>query len=223
VQDQMDFNPAPGLCEVLEPGICRILAPNPSPMTFRGTNTYLIGEGAVTVIDPGPALPGQMQAILDALTPGERITRIMVTHSHLDHSPLAAHLSDATGAAVHAFGNSLAGRSPVMKRLALDGLTRGGEGVDTAFSPHEVLVDNETLDIGGRTLTALWTPGHFGNHLCFALEDVVFTGDHIMGWASSLVSPPDGDLSDFMASTTRTAARCDRIFYPGHGAPIDRP
>ena len=218
-----DFNPRPGVADRLEPGIRRILAPNPSPMTFRGTNTYLVGDGAVAVIDPGPASPTHLRAILDGLAPGERISHIFVTHSHLDHSPLAAPLAEATGAAIHAYGDSRAGRSRLMDDLARDGLTAGGEGVDPHFAPHEILPDGITVDAGERTLTALWTPGHFGNHLCFALGDAVFSGDHVMGWASSLVSPPDGDLTAFMASTGRLAARADRIYYPGHGAPVTRP
>lgn len=218
-----DFNPVPGVVELLEPGIRRILAPNPSPMTYRGTNTYLVGEGLVAVIDPGPDSPDHLRAVLAALTPTERITQIFVTHSHLDHSPLGAALSRATGAPILAFGNSRAGRSTVMENLAKTGLTAGGEGVDPDFAPHEILRDNETVEAGDRSLTALWTPGHFGNHLSFAVGDAVFSGDHVMGWATSLVSPPDGDLTDFMASTRRLATRNDRVFYPGHGAPVHQP
>lgn len=221
--EQGEFNPVTGAAEVLEPGIRRILAPNPSPMTFRGTNTYLVGEGRVAVIDPGPALPAHQRAILDALKPGETISHIFVTHSHIDHSPLAAPLSEATGAAVHAFGDSLAGRSEVMQRLAASGLTGGGEGVDADFAPHEMLADEIVVDGADWRLTALWTPGHFGNHLCFACGDAVFTGDQVMGWASTMVSPPDGDLSAFLASTARLAARGDRVFYPGHGGAITDP
>ena len=221
--DQDGFDPVPGVVERLEPGIRRILAPNPSPMTYRGTNTYLLGEGHVAVIDPGPALPAHQRAILDALAPGEVISHIFVTHSHIDHSPLAAPLALATGAAIHAFGDSYAGRSEVMTSLAAAGLTGGGEGVDPDFEPHELLADEVTVDAGGVQLTALWTPGHFGNHLCFAYGDAVFTGDHVMGWASTMVSPPDGDLTAFMATTARLAARGDRVFYPGHGAAISQP
>ncbi len=223
MQDTPEFDPVPGVVTQLEPGIRRILAPNPSPMTFRGTNTYIVGEGAVAVIDPGPALPSHMAAIHAGLAPHERITGIFVTHSHLDHSPMARPLSKETGAAVFGFGDARAGRSAVMARLAKTGLMAGGEGVDAGFSPDERLTDGDEADAGGHRLAVLHTPGHFGNHLCFALGDAVFTGDHVMGWASSLVSPPDGDLSDFMASTDRLAARRDRIYYPGHGAPIERP
>lgn len=192
-------------------------------MTQHGTNTYLVGEGAVAVIDPGPALPAHMASILDALAPGERISHILVTHAHLDHSPLAAPLARATGAAVHAFGGPQAGRSAVMQRLARTGFAGGGEGVDARFAPHETLADGAEIDAGGQVLRALWTPGHFGNHLCFAWGDAVFTGDHIMGWASTMVSPPDGDLTDFMASTERLAGMAARVFYPGHGAPVAEP
>ena len=221
--DQASFDPVPGKAEWLEPGIRRVLAPNPSPMTYRGTNTYLLGEGAVAVIDPGPAIPAHLQAIVDALQPGERISHIFVTHSHLDHSPLAAPLSAATGAAIHAFGDSMSGRSALMESLARAGQAGGGEGVDSAFAPQVLLRDGASVAGKGWTLTALWTPGHFGNHLSFEFGDAVFTGDLIMGWASSLVSPPDGDLTAFMASTRRLAARDDRVFYPGHGAPVDEP
>ena len=218
-----EFNPVPGVAEQLEPGIRRVLAPNPSPMTYRGTNTYLLGEDRVAVIDPGPALPAHQRAILDALNPGESISHIFVTHSHMDHSPLAKPLAQATGAAIHAFGNSTAGRSQVMETLAASGLSGGGEGVDAAFAPNEFLADAETVDAGNWRLTALWTPGHFGNHLCFAFGDAVFTGDQVMGWASTMVSPPDGDLTAFLTSTARLKERGDRVFYPGHGAAITQP
>lgn len=217
------FNPLPGVVEQIEPGIRRILAPNPSPMTFRGTNTYLVGEGEVALIDPGPADPEHQRAILNALSQGERISHIFVTHSHLDHSPLAAPLAEATGAPVCAFGDSRAGRSALMERLAANGLAGGGEGVDPGFNPHERLVDGLAVEGGTWSLTALWTPGHFGNHLSFAFGDAVFTGDHVMGWASTLISPPDGDLAAFLASGERLASRGDRVFYPGHGSPITSP
>ena len=209
--------------ELLEPGLRRVLAANPSPMTHWGTNTYIVGEGRVAIIDPGPRDRGHFQAILAALGPGERVSHILVTHSHLDHSSLARPLANETGAPVLAFGDSLAGRSAVMSKLAASGLAGGGEGVDTKFVPDEVLTDGQIIAGKDWTLRTLWTPGHFGNHLSFAWNDAVFTGDHIMAWASSLVSPPDGDLTDFMASTKMLIGRSDRVFYPGHGAPIFDP
>ncbi|MDJ0631211.1 MAG: MBL fold metallo-hydrolase [Rhodobacter sp.] len=218
-----DSDPVPGAVEWLEPGLRRVLAPNPSPMTYHGTNTYLVGDGAVAVIDPGPASRSHMAAILDALAPGERVSHIFVTHSHLDHSPLAGPLAEATGAAIHAFGDSRAGRSAVMEDLARAGLSGGVEGVDADFSPHERLRDGTIVEANGWALQALWTPGHFGNHLAFAWRDVVFTGDQILGWASTMISPPDGDLGAFMASTEALADRNTRIFYPGHGAPVPDP
>lgn len=216
--------PPAGVMEALEPGIRRILAANPSPMTYWGTNTYVLGEGNVTVLDPGPADPAHMAAILAGLAPGERVARILVTHAHLDHSPLSRPLSEATGAPVYAFGDAQAGRSEVMRDLVARGLGSGGEGVDRAFAPDLRLADGERLDIGnGLSVEALWTPGHFANHLCFAMTGALFTGDQVMGWASTLISPPDGDLTAFMASCARLARRDDRIYYPAHGAPVTDP
>lgn len=214
------FDPRPGTPLALEDGLRLVLAPNPSPMTERGTNTWLLGEGAVTVIDPGPADPAHLRAILAALAPNEKIARILVSHSHLDHSPGARPLAEVTGAPVLAFGDSLAGRSARMR--ALDGQPiGGGEGIDTTFAPDECLPDGTELDVGGRALRALHTPGHLGNHLCFLWGQALFSGDQVMGWAPSLVSPPDGDLTDFMASLDTLEALGPTRLYPGHGAPVD--
>lgn len=218
-----DFDPPIGVAEELEPGLRRIVAPNPSPMTYRGTNTYLLGTGDIAVIDPGPSSVPHLEAILGAIGTDQRISHIIVTHSHLDHSPLARPLATRTGAPVLAFGSAFAGRSEVMQTLAERGLMGGGEGIDTGFVPDETLADGATLTANGWTLEALHTPGHIGNHLCLAWGDACFCADHVMGWASSLVSPPDGDLTDFMASCARLQARDWRVFYPGHGAPVDDP
>ncbi|MEO0773042.1 MAG: MBL fold metallo-hydrolase [Pseudomonadota bacterium] len=218
-----EFNPECGRAEALGPGLRRILAPNPSPMTQRGTNTYLLGMRDIAVIDPGPDHEAHLSAILDALEPGQRITHIFVTHSHKDHSPLARPLSTATGAPIYAYGRSGAGRSAIMTRLSAAGLSDSGEGIDADFLPDHCLSDEEVIAGPDWSLTALWTPGHLGNHLCFAWGDVVFTGDLVMGWASSLVSPPDGDLTDFMASCRRLRARGASVFHAGHGAPITDP
>ncbi|MCK8462397.1 MBL fold metallo-hydrolase [Aliiroseovarius sp. S1339] len=215
--------PPAGVMTALHPGIRRIIAPNPSPMTYWGTNTFILGEGDVAVIDPGPADRAHMDAILSGLARGERVTEILVTHAHLDHSPLARHLSEATGAPVIAFGNARAGRSAVMQDLVARGLKSGGEGVDAGFTPDICVADGEFFQAGGFEIEVIWTPGHFSNHLSFATQGIVFTGDHVMGWASSLVSPPDGDLTAFMASCAKLAARCDRIYYPAHGLEITDP
>ena len=213
-----------GLCVRLEPGLRRILAPNPSPMTFRGTNSYLVGEGELALIDPGPDLPAHRAAILSALAPGERIVCILVTHAHLDHSPLARPLARLTGAEVLAFGGAEAGRSPVMADLAASAALGGGEGVDAAFVPDRCLADTEMVrGTGWGVIEAIHTPGHFGNHLCFGWEDRCFSGDHAMGWASSLVSPPVGDMGAYMASLKRLSTWPWRVLHPGHGDPVTDP
>lgn len=220
---QTEFNPPVGQPEDLGRGIRRILAPNPSAMTFRGTNTYLLGETDLAVIDPGPDDPAHLEAVLRAVGPGQRISHIFVTHAHLDHAPLARALAHRTGAAVLAYGTARAGRSAAMQQLAAAGLGDGGEGVDLAFQPDHCLQDGETVHAQGWSLTAHWTPGHLGNHMCFAARGAIFTGDLVMGWASSLVSPPDGDLSDFMASCAKLRALPAEVYHSGHGAPIEAP
>ena len=217
------FDPVPGVADVLGDGLRRILAPNPSPMTFRGTNTYLLGRRDIAVIDPGPDDAAHMAAILGALAPGQRITHVFVTHSHIDHAPLAAPLARETGARVLGFGPSGAGRSAIMQRLAAQGLETGGEGLDPHFAPDVTLADGAVVAGDDWALTAYWTPGHLGNHLCFGMGGTVFTGDHVMGWASSLVSPPDGDLTDFMASCRRLRGLGAEVFHAGHGPPVDDP
>ena len=212
MDDAPEFNPAVGAAQEVGPNIRRILAPNPSPMTFRGTNTYLVGSHQIAVIDPGPDDAGHLAAILAALRPDQQITHILITHAHLDHSPLAARLARETGAPIYAYGAAESGRSAIMQQLAETGLVGGGEGVDAGFVPDVGLDDGAVLEGEGWQLLAHWTPGHFGNHLCFAMGDTVFTGDLVMGWASSLVSPPDGDLTDFMASCHRLRRVEARVF-----------
>lgn len=218
-----DFDPALGIPQLLEPGLRRIVADNPSPMTYRGTNTYLLGTGAIAVIDPGPTSDAHLDAILRAIEPGQHISHIIVTHTHVDHSPLARPLADACGAPILAFGDATAGRSAIMSSLAGAGDIGGGEGIDTAFSPDDILEDGQMLEGDGWQLRAIHTPGHIGNHLSLGWGDACFTADHVMGWASSLVSPPDGDLTDFMASCNRLSEDHWRVFYPGHGAPVTDP
>ena len=198
-----------------------IQAPNPSAMTHSGTNTWIVGQGRVAVIDPGPGLDRHLQAILAALDPGETVAHILVTHAHADHSTLAPALRAATGAPVLAFGGATAGRSPRM--ATLDAGVGGGEGLDHAFAPDSLLADGDVVKGPDWQLTALHTPGHIGGHLCLALGTEVFTGDHVMGWAPSLVSPPDGDMAAYMASLGRLATGRWTRFLPGHGAVIEDP
>lgn len=206
-----------------EPGLRRVVAPNPSPLTHRGTNTWILGQGRVAVIDPGPAIPAHLAAILAALAPGEVVSHILVTHAHADHSPLARDLSAATGAPVLGFGPALAGRSAVMQRLASAGLAGGGEGLDAGFVPDAVLTDGALVAGDGWQVQAIHTPGHFAGHMSFAWGDRLFSGDLVMGWSTSLVSPPDGDMGDYMASLARLSARPWRRFYPGHGDAVTDP
>ncbi|WP_108814326.1 MBL fold metallo-hydrolase [Loktanella sp. Alg231-35] len=217
-----EFAPVPGEPLSLADDLVLVLAPNPSPMTYLGTNSYLVGRDTLAVIDPGPADDMHLAALLKAIN-GRPVEHILLTHSHLDHSPLARPLARATGAPVLAFGDSSAGRSAAMMQLAQDGLVGGGEGIDPDFQPDQIVTDGAVIAGNWGTVTAHHTPGHIGNHLCFAWGDAMFTGDHVMGWASSLVSPPDGDLTDFMASCDRLAAIKSTIYYPGHGAPIQLP
>ncbi len=223
VQAGEDFDPPPGKAVELAAGLHRILAPNPSPMTWRGTNTYLLGDTDLAVIDPGPDDPAHLQAILGACQPGQRISHIIVTHAHVDHSTLARPLSDATGAPVLAYGDAQAGRSAVMMRLAKAGLAGGGEGIDIGFQPDQCVRDGQMITGAGWSLKVIHTPGHLGNHIALGWGRACFTGDHVMGWASSLVSPPDGDLTDFMASCARLRRDQWHVFHPGHGAPVRDP
>ncbi|MES2540705.1 MAG: MBL fold metallo-hydrolase [Pseudomonadota bacterium] len=205
-----------------DPPIRHLLAPNPSPLTGSGTNTWLVGATNLAVIDPGPDDPAHLAAILHAVGPGQRIGHILVTHAHLDHSALARRLSDATGAAIHAFGGATDGRSPMMTALAPT-LPDQGEGLDRAFAPDHRVVDGQTLHGPDWSLAALHTPGHLGGHLCFSLGDTLFSGDHVMGWSTSIVSPPDGDMGAYMASLAQLEDSPWQRFLPGHGAAVDHP
>jgi glyoxylase-like metal-dependent hydrolase (beta-lactamase superfamily II) len=198
----------------LTPLVRRVLAPNPSAFTFTGTQTYIVGTGAVAIIDPGPADPAHIDGIL-AATAGERIAAIMCTHTHRDHSPAAAPLKAATGA-------QIIGCAPLT--LEDDG-PRADAAFDTSYAPDRVLTDGERLTGANWTLDAVATPGHTSNHLCFYLveENALFTGDHVMGWSTTVVSPPDGDMADYMRSLDKLMARADLVYYPAHGEPINKP
>ena len=162
------------MAETITPSIRRILGPNPSPMTFTGTNTYLLGRREIAVIDPGPDSTDHLSAILDAIASDCQITKILVTHSHIDHSQLAKTLGQSCGAKIYAYGDSLAGRSAGMVALAQSGNLGGGEGIDEEFQPDIILPDGAALEHDGAQVTAIWTPGHFGNHMAFAYEGALF-------------------------------------------------
>jgi len=198
----------------LEPLVRRLLAPNPSPFTYSGTQTYVIGKGEVAVIDPGPDIADHVEAIL-AATADERITAIVCTHTHRDHSPASHMLQEASGAPI-------IGCAPLSLE---DAGPRADASFDADYTPDRVLADGETLAGPGWTLEAIATPGHTSNHLCYALNErgALFSGDHVMGWSTTVVSPPDGDMADYMASLDRLMARDDRIYYPAHGEAIPEP
>ena len=196
-----------------------VLAPNPSPLTGPGTNSFLIGRQSVAVIDPGPDIPVHRQAIMDA-APGP-ISHIFVTHAHLDHSQGAAALAEATGAPILAFGPATAGRSAAMARLAAAGEIGGGEGADAGFVPDRALSDGEVVAGADWHLQAIHTPGHFGGHLAFLWGDTLFSGDIVLGWSSTLISPPDGDLADYFRSLDRIAALAPARLMPAHGDSVD--
>jgi glyoxylase-like metal-dependent hydrolase (beta-lactamase superfamily II) len=226
--DPFDKDPsvAYGVAEEVAPGVRRVTARNPSPFTFTGTRSYLVGRGEVALIDPGPDDPAHVAALMRALGPGERIVRVLVTHSHRDHTGAVPAVAGATGAEIIGFGPHGSGMSPTMRRLAESGAALGGgEGADHGFAPDRLLADGETVEGGDWRLVALHTPGHLSNHLSFALDGtgVVFTGDTVMGFATTLVSPPEGDMAAFMASLERLAGRDDRLYLPGHGHAVHDP
>lgn len=202
------------LAEQAGPLVRRVLARNPSPFTFTGTQTYIVGNArSVAVIDPGPDEPEHLDALLRAIG-GARVAAICCTHTHRDHSPAAAPLAARTGA-------------QVIGCAALsfdDDGPRADASFDPGYRPDHVLPDADAIGGDGWTLRAVTTPGHTSNHLCFALEETgaLFTGDHVMGWSTSVVSPPDGDMTDYMASLQKLHDREDRVYYPAHGPQVDK-
>ena len=203
-----------GACDQVSPLIRRVVANNPGPFTFRGTGTYIVGQGEVAVIDPGPDLPEHLDAILKAVA-GERVTHILITHHHSDHSPLAGPLKAATGATI--YGCAVAGREEDDT-----GEVKMEAGHDHDFRPDVSLCGGGEVSGPGWTMEAIPTPGHTSNHLCYALkeESACFTGDHIMGWSTTVITPPDGDMTDYLESLQRIRARNFTTLWPTHGPPI---
>ena len=197
----------------LTPLVRRLLAPNPSPFTFTGTQTHIVGNGEVAIIDPGPAIAAHIEALVEAVR-GEQVAAIVCTHTHVDHSPGSRAVAAATGAPI-------VGCAPIA--FAEEG--EGDESFDRDYAPDRVLADGERIEGEGWSLEAVATPGHTSNHLCFALqkEGVLFSGDHVMGWSTSIVSPPDGDMAAYRASLEKLLHREDRVYYPAHGDPVEEP
>ncbi len=203
-----------GAAERLSPLVRRVLARNPSPFTYTGTGTYIVGEGTVAVIDPGPLDDAHLDALFAALG-GGTVSHIVVTHTHMDHSPAAVPLAARTGAPV-------VGCAPLA--LSDDG-PRADAGFDPTYAPDRVMREGERIGGPGWTLEAVETPGHTSNHLCFALpeERALFTGDHVMGWSTTVVAPPDGDMAAYMASLGKLIGRDDAVYYPTHGPAVTEP
>jgi glyoxylase-like metal-dependent hydrolase (beta-lactamase superfamily II) len=198
--------------EQLEPGIARVLAHNPSAFTYYGTQTYLIGDREVAVIDPGPDLPEHLDA-LERAAGGRPVVAIMCTHTHRDHSPASRPLAERTGAPIIGCA-----------RLALEtGGPRADASFDSDYAPDRVLEDSQSIAVDGKHITAVATPGHTSNHLCFAYEGALLSGDHVMGWSTTVVVPPDGDMAAYMASLDKLRQREDRVYYPAHGPPVTNP
>ena len=204
-----------GRLEPVAPMIRRIVARNPSPFTFKGTGTYIVGNGDVAVIDPGPDIAEHVDALVAGLS-SERVTHILITHTHRDHSPAARALQTATGAPTYGFGPHAGGKrgDPAVE-----------EGGDWDFAPDVTLRDGDRVAGKGWTFEAVHTPGHTSNHLCFALADagVLFSGDHVMGWSTSVIAPPNGDMAAYMASLDKLLGRRDAVYWPTHGPAITEP
>ena len=239
-----DFKPVYGQVDELSPLIRRVVAENPNPFTFTGTGVYLLGRGSVAIIDPGPTLDTHIDAVIGALEPGESITHLLVTHTHSDHTAGVAKVVERTGATTYGFGP----HGPVPEHDPLDTVSFDEyftaeekeefdkqwadtpdelkrEGPDVDFQPDVTVGDGDVIEGPGWTVEVVHTPGHTSNHVCFGLreEKVLFTGDHVMGWATSVISPPDGDLFDYFNSLRKLLERDDERFWPTHGPAIEDP
>lgn len=213
------FEPAHGSAVSVAPGVMRVTVNNPGPFTFHGTNSYIVGTHTLAVIDPGPADEAHLDTLVRTIA-GRPVSHIFVSHTHADHSPLTARLKELTGATVLAEGPHRPARP-----LRIGEINPLDASADTDFQPDITLADDELVSGDGWALRAIHTPGHTANHLSFALEGtgILFSADHVMAWATSIVAPPDGAMSDYMASLERLLERDDRFYLPGHGGPVKNP
>jgi glyoxylase-like metal-dependent hydrolase (beta-lactamase superfamily II) len=220
MNDDIRYNKAfdlePGRAANVAPGVRAIVANNPGPFTFKGTVSYIIGRGKVAILDPGPDNDAHVASLLDAVR-GETVTDIFVTHTHRDHSPAVPKIKAATGATVYAEGPHRAARP-----LHIGEAKRLDAGGDLDFRPDIALADGAVVTGDGWTIEAVATPGHTANHMAFAFKeaDLIFSGDHVMAWSTSIVAPPDGAMSDYMASLEKLARRSEPVYLPGHGGPV---
>ena len=215
----VDFDPRYGEAVEIAPDVLRLTAPNPSPFTFHGTNSYIVGRDSLAVIDPGPEDDAHLGALLKAIA-GRPVSHIFVSHTHRDHSPLAAHLKAETGATVLAEGPHRPAKPSVGGKAGV--LDASG---DIDFRPDRTLADGEIVKGEGWAIETVLTPGHAANHAAFALKGtgILFSADHVMGWATTIVGPPDGNMADYMRSLDKLIARGDRLLLPGHGGPVTTP
>jgi glyoxylase-like metal-dependent hydrolase (beta-lactamase superfamily II) len=210
------FALVPGRIAEVAPGVRAVVANNPGPFTFKGTVSYIIGRGKVAILDPGPDDDAHIAALLDAVR-GETVAGIFVTHTHRDHSPAVPKIKTATGATVYAEGPHRPARP-----LHIGETNRLDASADLDFRPDIALADGDVVTGDGWTVEALTTPGHTANHMAYAFKeaDLIFSGDHVMAWSTSIVAPPDGAMSDYMASLEKLARRSEPVYLPGHGGPV---
>ena len=219
-----NHNPIVGKAERLEDDLVVITADNASPMTFTGTRSYVLGTDNLIIIDPGPASAEHFNSIMEYI--GKRkLTDIILTHSHVDHSPLSRRLKNETGASIIGFGSADEARTNFMKRLSSSLDLGGEEGIDKELALDEKVYDKQFLERNNYSFEVIHTPGHLSNHICLSVKEkkALFSGDHVMGWATTLISPPDGDLGSFIKSLEKLSTRDEKIYYPGHGKPLKEP
>ena len=219
-----NHNPIVGKAERLEDDLVVITADNASPMTFTGTRSYVLGTDNLIIIDPGPASAEHFNSIMEYI--GKRkLTDIILTHSHVDHSPLSRRLKNETGASIIGFGSADEARTNFMKRLSSSLDLGGEEGIDKELALDEKVNDKQLFERNNYSFEVIHTPGHLSNHICLSVKEkkALFSGDHVMGWATTLISPPDGDLGSFIKSLEKLSTRDEKIYYPGHGKPLKEP